>query len=71
VFRDLDSIPIATPFPRFIEESLQNTDLVLAVIGPSWLNVKQSDGTRRIDDPNDFVRIEIATALRLGIPNEF
>lgn len=68
VFRDIDSIPIAVPFPQFIEESLRNTDVVLVVIGTNWLSIKQPDGTRRIDDPQDFVRLEIATALRLHVP---
>ena len=39
-----------------------------AVIGPDWLNAREDDGNRRLDSPNDFVRIEIAAALRRDIP---
>jgi hypothetical protein len=68
VFRDLDSIPVGTPFPSFLEETLGNTDVVLVVIGPDWLHVRNAEGQRRLDDPDDFVRIEVETALRLGVP---
>jgi hypothetical protein len=37
--------------------------VVLAIIGPTWCSIKHEDGTRRLDDPNDFVRLEIASAL--------
>ena len=39
-------------------------NLVLAVIGPDWLEARDDHGTRRLDDPNDFVRLEIVTALQ-------
>jgi hypothetical protein len=38
------------------------------VIGPNWLNVRDEQGNRRLDNPSDFLRIEIATALQRGIP---
>jgi hypothetical protein len=41
--------------------------VLLAVIGPRWLSVANKDGKRRIDDPNDFVRLEIAAALRRDV----
>src|SRR5262249_1919450 len=42
--------------------------VLLAVIGPNWLDVRDEHGNRRLDDPNDFVRIEIAAALQRSIP---
>jgi len=65
VFRDLDSIPLGVPFPQFLRASLEKTDVVLVIIGPGWLTAKDANGNRRLDDPNDFVRIEIETALQL------
>src|SRR6267143_3578185 len=54
VFMDLDSIPIS--------EALSGCQTLLVVIGPHWLGVS-ADGSRRIDDPMDFVRLEVAQAL--------
>ena len=41
---------------------------MIAVIGSDWLQVSDATGARRLDDPADFVRLEIATALERGIP---
>ena len=43
-------------------------DVLLALIGPSWLDSKDAAGKRRLDDSSDFVRQEIATALKRNIP---
>jgi hypothetical protein len=42
--------------------------VLLAIIGPNWLHVRDERGNRRLDDPNDFLHVEIATALQRGIP---
>jgi hypothetical protein len=68
VFRDIDSIPLGLPFPSVLRDTLARTDVVLAVIGPSWLSATLGDGRRRIDDPDDFVRLEIDTTLKNGLP---
>ncbi|SRR6266487_3671412 len=59
---DIDSIPIGVDFRSHIAESLGQCHILLAVIGPEWLRITPG-GTRRIDDPNDFVRLEVAQAL--------
>src|SRR5262249_11555739 len=43
------------------------SDVLLAVIGPNWLNARDEDGNRRLDNPQDFVRIEIGAALQRNI----
>ena len=68
VFKDVDSIPPGANFPEYITSSIQASDIALIVIGPRWLDASTGFGQRRLDDPADYVRIEIETALRLGVP---
>lgn len=67
VFMDFDSIPYGMDFRAHIKQTLERASVVIAVIGPSWAG-QQSNSIRRIDDPRDFVRLEIAAALDRGIP---
>jgi len=62
VFIDLDSIPFGVDFRTHISESLSRCDILLVVIGPHWSGASP-DGSRRIDDETDFVRLEVAQAL--------
>ena len=67
VFMDVDNIPIGIDFRRHIGETLRRTDVVLAVIGASWLGAQ--DGVEaRIHQEGDPVRVEIETALARGAP---
>jgi hypothetical protein len=66
VFMDVDGIGLGEDFARRIRENLEVTDALLAVIGPRWLEARHDSGARRLDDPGDFVRIEIVTALERG-----
>jgi formylglycine-generating enzyme required for sulfatase activity len=68
VFRDLDSIPAGCTFKEYIESELANCHILIAVIGPTWLDIRDRDGCRRIDDPKDWVRLEIEYALERQIP---
>lgn len=68
VFKDVDSIPAGANFPEYIAESIRASDIALVVIGPRWFDASAGWGRRRLDDPADFVRVEIETALRLGVP---
>lgn len=68
VFRDIDSIPLGVDFSQHLKEHLDRCGVFLAVIGRDWLNIKKDDGERAIDDPGDFVRIEIETALQRKVP---
>jgi len=67
VFIDTDSIPAGVDFAAYIQAKIKQSDIVLAIIGSKWLTAVDSEtGSRRLDDPNDFVRIELATSLALG-----
>ncbi len=67
VFMDVDAIEPGVDFVEVIEHAIKNCDVFLAVIGPNWLTVTDDEGKRRLDNPNDFVRLEIAAALERGI----
>src|ERR1041385_8810711 len=65
VFMDFDSIPYGVDFREHIKQTLKRAKVVVAIIGPEWVGGKD---IRRIDDPTDFVRLEVASALEPGIP---
>ena len=66
VFMDIDRIPFGTDFRHHIQDALRDADLLLAVVGPTWLG-KTADGRSRIQDEADPVRVEIEAALRQGL----
>jgi hypothetical protein len=68
VFMDVDAIPLGTNFTKVLHEEVAKCGVLLAVIGPNWLDARDEHGNRRLDNPNDFVRIEIAAALQRSIP---
>jgi hypothetical protein len=68
LFMDVDAIPLGVNFIKVLRGEVAKCDVLLAVIGPHWLNARNEEGERRLDSPNDFVRIEIATALQRDIP---
>ncbi|MBT8185947.1 MAG: toll/interleukin-1 receptor domain-containing protein [Eudoraea sp.] len=69
IFYDIDTIPLGVDFRTFISDQLDKTDVFLVVIGDEWIGAKDAEGNRRIDDPNDWVRIEVSAALaRENIP---
>lgn len=63
VFKDVDDIPAGVDFRRVLDEAVSSSDVLLAVIGPNWIHSTGEGGQRRLDDPNDFVRIELESAL--------
>jgi hypothetical protein len=66
IFRDIDTIPPGVEFDAFISEAVGSCDVLIALIGPTWLTASES-GKRRLDDPHDFTRMEIVAALRRNI----
>jgi hypothetical protein len=63
VFKDVDNIEPGDDFVERIQSAVGSCEVLLALIGPQWLTITDSRGTRRLDDPQDFVRIEVETAL--------
>ncbi len=66
VFKDVDSVPAGADFRVVIEQAIQKSDVVIAVLGPSWFSAVDDEGHRRLDDENDFVRFELEKALGFG-----
>jgi TIR domain len=66
LFIDVDNIPPGEDFVHVLESQVAQCDTLLAVIGKGWLDATDERGNRRLDDPNDFVRIEIESALSQG-----
>ena len=64
IFMDIDTIEPGEDFVTVIENAVSSCDVLIAVIGRSWLS---PNGSGRLDRPTDFVRLEIATALRRDI----
>lgn len=67
VFIDLAGIEPGEDFVTLLHELLANCAVLLVLMGPGWASGRRTDGTRRLEDPNDFVRIEIGAALKRGV----
>jgi hypothetical protein len=68
VFRDIDSIAAGLDFEAALSRAIGGARVVLAVIGPRWAELRDAQGRRRLDDPQDTVRREIEAALQSGLP---
>lgn len=66
VFFDVSTIEPGEPFPERIKRALVTTELMLVMIGPRWLERRLDDGSCRLHDPEDYVRIEIEAAIQNG-----
>lgn len=67
IFMDIDKIEPGVDFSEVISKSLSSCDVLLAIIGPNWLGGREVQGTPRIHQPNDWVRLEISSALQRNI----
>ena len=68
VFMDLDSIDPGRPFAEVIREAVESCAVLVALIGRQWLTLTDEEGQRRLDNPGDYVRFEVHTALERGVP---
>lgn len=67
VFMDIETLEPGLDFIDGIDRAIRSCGAVVAMIGPNWLSATNSQGGRRLDDPKDFIRLEIATALKRGV----
>ena len=67
VFMDVAGISPGLDFRKVIDDNVAGCGVLLAMIGPTWSTITDSSGQRRLDAPNDFVRLEIASALARSV----
>jgi len=63
VFKDVDSIQLGDDFVEVITRAVGSCDVLIALIGNEWLTITDAHGRRRLNNPDDFVRLEIEAAL--------
>ncbi len=67
LFMDVDSIPPGVDFVEYLNDFVDRSSAIIVLIGPDWLTVTDETGQRRIDDPDDFVNIEICRAMERNV----
>ncbi len=68
VFLDKQGIKLGSDFPDEINAALNDSDVVVIVIGPGWLNATDADGKLRLEGPDDWVKHEVQLALKRKVP---
>ncbi len=64
IFRDVDRLAPGERFPDVIEQALGSCDALIVLIGEKWLSARDERDRRRLEDPRDYVRLEVGAALR-------
>lgn len=67
VFMDIETLEPGMDFVAGIDRAIESCGAVIAMIGPNWLEARDREGRRRLDDPHDFIRLEINSALARGV----
>ncbi len=67
VFMDIDKIELGSDFSEALDGALDDCHILIAVIGRDWLSAADGHGQRRIDQPDDYVRLELEAALHRNI----
>lgn len=67
VFMDIEAIEPGSDFVESIDHEVGSCGLLIAVIGKQWLEASDEQGNRRLDNPNDFMRLEIASGLKRNV----
>jgi hypothetical protein len=68
VLKDVDTLPLGRDFRVELRKLIPQADVLLAIIGEKWLNIRDAQGRRRLENEADWVRVEIETALYANIP---
>ena len=68
VFKDIDSIPLGRDFRTHLNEVVGQCAVVLAIVGPRWVDARGEAGQRRLEDSEDFVRLELEVAMARDVP---
>ncbi len=68
IFRDIEAIAPGSDFAVSLERALGSCAVMVVLIGPRWLDIRDAQGGRRLDREDDWIRQEIAVALQRGIP---
>jgi hypothetical protein len=68
LFMDVDSITKGSDFGAVLAETLSRSAVMLVIVGRDWIGARDDTGRRKLDDPNDFVRLEIEAALKRNVP---
>jgi hypothetical protein len=68
LFMDVDAMKPGIDFVKQLDAQVAQCSVLIAVIGPHWLNAQDQSGRRRLESSNDYVRIELASALKRDIP---
>lgn len=63
IFKDVYNIPAGEDFRTVIKRGVQWCDVMLVIIGPQWVEIKDNEGRRRLENKDDYVRVEAQTAL--------
>ncbi len=68
VFWDAEDIPASAPWASEIRESVRSAAALVVVIGPGWAELRNDDGSVRLESEDDWVRREVMLALEIGLP---
>ena len=68
IFKDVDNIPLGVDFRTHLDQAISQCKICLCVIGQDWLDARDNEGNRRLELDQDFVRIELESALSRNIP---
>ena len=67
VFMDIETLEPGMDFVAGIDRAIESCGAVIAMIGPNWVKAQDGEGHRRLDNPHDFIRLEITSALTRGV----
>ncbi|MHB8571984.1 MAG: TIR domain-containing protein [Candidatus Dormibacteria bacterium] len=67
IFRDIDTLKPGVDFVAAVDDAVKSCDALIVLMGKDWLNARDAQGNRRLDNPNDFPRLEISAALSRDI----